>query len=258
MKQYVIDAFANHVFEGNPAAVCIMDAWLPDITMQSIAIENNLSETAFAVREGEHYHLRWFTPGGEVNLCGHATLTTAYTVLRFVEPDAAAVSFSTLSGILNVRRQGDLLVMDFPSFSRTPVAVTGEMTAAIGVRPLEAYMGDDLVCVLRDERQVRQSIPNQGIIATMDGLCLHITAQGSRYDCVTRTFAPKCGVAEDPVCGRAHCHIIPLWAGKLGRNSLTAYQASSRGGELYCRHEGDRTVISGRAVLYSEAELFID
>lgn len=255
MKQYVVDAFTKDIFKGNPAAVCVMEHWLPDDTMQKIAIENNLSETAFAVREGEHYHLRWFTPGGEIELCGHATLATAYVITRFVKPELRTVVFDTLSGQLTVEKQDDLLTMNFPSFVLKPIPVTEQMTRALGVAPVEAYMGADMVCVLENEEQVRQVVPNQEIIRQMDGVCLHITAPGRSYDCVTRTFAPKCSVAEDPVCGRAHCHVIPLWGKKQGKTELTAYQASPRGGELYCRYAGARTIISGHAVLYSEAEL---
>lgn len=257
MKQYVVDAFTDHVFAGNPAAVCVMDQWLPDELMQKIAIENNLSETAFAVKEGDTYHLRWFTPGGEVNLCGHATLATAYIITRFIEVDVQKVSFDTLSGRLIVERTGNLLTMDFPSFQLKPLEISDRLTAALGIAPVEAYMGEDIVCVLKDEEQIRNVVANQEMIRNMDGLCLHITAQGDNYDCVTRTFAPKCNVTEDPVCGRGHCHVIPLWAKKLGNDSLVAYQASARGGILHCRFAEDRTFLSGQAVLYSEAEIFV-
>ena len=255
MKQYVVDAFTDKVFAGNPAAVCVMDKWLADGTMQKIAIENNLSETAFAVKEGDAYHLRWFTPGGEVELCGHATLATAYVITRFVEPDLTSVAFDTLSGRLTVEKRGGLLTMDFPSFQLTPVPVTEDLTVALGVTPIEAYMGADLVCVLKDEAQVRQVVPNQELIRSMEGVCFHITAPGKDYDCVTRTFAPKCGVAEDPVCGRGHCHVIPLWATKTGKREFVAYQASARGGVLHCRYAGERTVLNGAAALFSEAEI---
>ena len=160
MKQYIVDAFTEKVFAGNPAAVCVMDAWLDDRTMQNIAIENNLSETAFAVKEGDAYHLRWFTPGGEVELCGHATLATAYVITRFVEPERNTVAFDTLSGRLTVEKQGDLLMMDFPSFSLQPVPITEQMTAALGVKPVAAYYGADTVCVLENEEQVRNVHPN--------------------------------------------------------------------------------------------------
>lgn len=257
MKQYIVDAFTDTVFAGNPAAVCVMDKWLDEQTMQSIAIENNLSETAFAVKEGEAYHLRWFTPGGEVELCGHATLATAYVITRFVQPEVPQVVFDTLSGRLTVAKQGDFLVMDFPSFQLKPVPVTEQMTAALGVKPVAAYFGADMVCVLANEEQVQNVCPNQELIRQLDGVCLHITARGSKYDCVTRSFAPKCNVAEDPVCGRGHCHVIPYWAEQTGKTEFTAYQASKRGGVLYCSYAKERTVLRGKAALFAVAEIFV-
>lgn len=256
LDQYVVDAFTDKVFAGNPAAVCVMEQWLPEETMQKIAIENNLSETAFAVREDKGYHLRWFTPGGEVELCGHATLATAYVIMTLIEQGRAQVEFSTLSGTLTVEREGDLLVMDFPSFELRPVPVTDELCQAIGVKPLEAYIGADMVCVLESEEQVRAVIPDLEQIRALDGVCFHITAKGKNYDCITRSFAPKCNVAEDPVCGRGHCHVIPLWAKALGKNDLTAYQASRRGGVLYCTYNGELTVLRGKAALFSKSEIY--
>ena len=256
MKQYIVDAFTDKVFQGNPAAVCIMDEWLQDDLMQKIAIENNLSETAFAVKENKNYHLRWFTPGGEVELCGHATLATAYIIFRFIEPDMEKICFDTLGGLLTVTKENEMLTMDFPAFQLKPIAITDTIVEAIGVRPTEAYVGDDTVLVLENEEQVRNVIPNQMMIRKLKGICLHITAKGKESDCVTRSFAPKCGVAEDPVCGRGHCHVIPLWAEKLKKTEFNAYQASARGGNLYCRCVGERILLSGKAVLFSEAELY--
>lgn len=258
MKQYVVDAFTDRIFAGNPAAVCVMDKWPDDDLMQKIAIENNLSETAFCVKDGDSYRLRWFTPGGEVELCGHATLATAYVIFRFVEPTATLVRFDTLSGRLTVEKLGDLLTMDFPAFELAPLELTEVLTTALGVKPLEAYMGADIVCVLENEAQLRAVQPDQDVIRKLDGVCLHITAPGDSYDCVTRSFAPKCGVAEDPVCGRGHCHVIPYWAKKFGKNELAAYQASKRGGVLYTRVEGERVILAGKAALFSEAEIFAE
>ena len=164
MKCYVVDAFADHLFEGNPAAVCVLDTWLSDELMQLIAVENNLSETAFAVKNAGSYGLRWFTPGGEIDLCGHATLATAYVLMRFYEPNAGEISFQTKSGGLNVKRSGDRFEMDFPAYVLSSVPVTEAMTAALGVRPLEAWMGRDLVCVLADERQVCDAAPNPELL----------------------------------------------------------------------------------------------
>ncbi|WP_419025643.1 PhzF family phenazine biosynthesis protein [Emergencia sp.] len=255
MKQYIVDAFTDQVFSGNPAAVCVMEQWIPEELMQKIAIENNLSETAFAVKEGEDYHLRWFTPGGEVDLCGHATLATAYVITTFSETALKEIRFKTLSGTLTVKKEDDLFSMDFPSFSLTPTPITQEIIEAIGIKPMEAYLGEDMVCVLASEEQVKNVTGDQEKIRQLAGLLLHVTAKGDVSDCVTRTFAPKCNVTEDPVCGRGHCHVIPLWADKLGKNQLTAYQASKRGGVLYCRYAGERTILSGKAVLFAEAEI---
>lgn len=256
MKQYVVDAFTDKVFAGNPAAVCVMDEWLSDDIMQKITTENNLSETAFCVKEGKNYHLRWFTPGGEIDLCGHATMATSYTILTFVEPEADRVAFDTLSGELIVKKNGKLLEMVFPAYELKPVEVTDKMAEVIGARPAAAFMGRDLLCVMDDEATVRACAPDMAKVMELDGLLLHITAKGEEFDCVSRSFAPKCGVAEDPVCGSGHCHIIPYWAHALGKTELVAYQASRRGGVLRTRLEGDRVILAGEAARFSEAEIY--
>ena len=232
-----------------------MGEWLPDNTMIQITKENNLSETSFAVKEGAEYKLRWFTPSGEIDLCGHATLATAYVITRFIEPETTEVRFQTLSGLLTVVKKDELFEMDFPSYELEKVEVTEEMVEAMGVRPLEAYMGRDLLCILESEEQVRNLNPNQEKVNLLSGLLLQVTAQGKEYDCISRSFAPKCNVPEDPVCGSGHCHIIPFWANRLERNNLVAYQASQRGGTLYCEYQGDRVKLSGKAVLYSTADI---
>lgn len=257
IKCYVADAFSDSIFKGNPAAVCILDKWLPDGLMQNIAKENNLSETAFTVPCGDAYSLRWFTPGGEIDLCGHATLAAAYVLMRFVIPDESAVSFQTKSGLLTVTRKQDLYEMDMPAYQLEPVPVTADMEEAIGFRPVEAWLGRDPVCVLENEEQVRQAVPNEKKLKDMDGLLLQLTAKGEHYDCVTRSFAPKLHVYEDPVCGSGHCHVIPLWAGKLNKQDLCAFQASPRTGVLYCHMDNDRVLIAGKAALYSIAELYL-
>lgn len=212
MKYYVVDAFANKVFEGNPAGVCVIEEWLSDDLMQKIAMENNLSETAFAVKEDDDYRLRWFTPSGEIDLCGHATLATAYVIANFFEPDATVIRFQTLSGQLVVTKKGELYEMEFPSYELKPTPVTDAMAEALQTRPVEAYLGRDLLCVMEDESQVFGATPIQSKVKELDGLLVHVTAMGTEYDCVSRSFAPKCGVTEDPVCGSGHCHIIPFWA----------------------------------------------
>ncbi|MDY4475853.1 PhzF family phenazine biosynthesis protein [Mitsuokella sp.] len=256
MRQYVVDAFTDSVFHGNQAAVCVLDQWPDDELMMNITRENNFSETAFTVREGDKWHLRWFTPGGEIDLCGHATLGTAYVLFRFYEKDADRLVFTTLSGDLIVTKEGDLLEMEFPAYDLVPVKVTDEMEQVIGSRPLEAFMGRDLLCVMESEKTVRELAPDLEKVKQLDGLLLHVTAAGMDTDCVSRSFAPKLGVAEDPVCGSGHCHIIPYWANVLGKDKLVAYQASKRGGTLYCRREGNKIFMAGKAALYSVDELF--
>lgn len=258
MKQYVVDAFTDKVFGGNPAAVCVMENWLSDELLLKIARENNLSETAFAVWEQDQYHLRWFTPGGEIDLCGHATLATAYVIMRFIHADASIVRFKTKSGQLTVEKKGALLEMDFPAYKLRPIPVTDEMTAAIGARPAEAFMGRDLLCVMEDEETVRQLKPDMNKLLALDGLLLQVTAKGKDYDCVSRSFAPKLNVTEDPVCGSGHCHIMPYWSRELNKTDLVAYQASRRGGVLYGKIDGERIRISGKAVLYSEATIYVE
>jgi predicted PhzF superfamily epimerase YddE/YHI9 len=257
MRCYVVDAFADNLFEGNPAAVCVMEQWIPEELMASITMENNLSETAFAVKQGDVYHLRWFTPGGEVDLCGHATLATGYIIMRFVEPECNVIRFATRSGELTVTKKDDLYEIDFPAYTLSRVNVTDAMVAAIGARPVEAWMARDLVCVMENEAQVIEANVNTQKVFELDGLLLQLTAKGSEFDCVTRSFAPKMGVDEDPVCGSGHCHVVPLWAEKLGKKEIVARQASKRGGTLYCSVDGDRIRMSGRAVLYSTADLHV-
>lgn len=258
MRQYVVDAFTDKLFSGNPAAVCVMEEWISDDLMTKIALENNFSETAFIVKEGEKYHLRWFTLAGEINLCGHATLASSYVIFHFFEKDSTQIVFSTLSGDLVIHRNGDLFEMEFPAFSLREIPVSDKIADAIGARPQKAYLGEDLLCVFDKEETVRGIHPDLEKVKELDGLILHITAEGKEFDCVSRTFAPKCNTPEDPVCGRGHCHIIPYWTERLQKTELVAYQASGRGGILYCRMKGDTVVLAGKAVLYSIGELFVE
>lgn len=255
MKQCVVDAFTDKVFHGNPAAVCVLDAKLPDEIMQKIAIENNLSETAFVVKSGEKFHLRWFTPGGEIDLCGHATLATAYVLFRFYFPQAQKIEFKTMSGELIVTRSGEMLEMEFPAYNLERVPVTKEISDALGAVPREAFIGRDLLCVFDDEATVRNLAPDMGKLLGLDGLLVHVTAHGKDFDSVSRSFAPKLKVPEDPVCGSGHCHIAPYWARNLGKEKIVAYQASKRGGTLYCIVEGRKVFLSGKAALFSVGEL---
>ena len=267
MKQYIVDAFTDEVFSGNPAAVCVMDSWLSEELMMKIAGENNLSETAFAVKEGTNYRLRWFTPGGEIDLCGHATLATAFVLMNYYDNSLRAVAFSTMSGDLTVQRREDAYEMDFPAYELRPVPVTEAIIEAAGAVPAEAYMGRDLLCMFDSEETVRNLRPDLEKLKTIDGLLFHATAAGAPangasaaggvFDCVSRSFAPKLNVPEDPVCGSGHCHIAPYWAGKLGKNEIVAYQASRRGGTLYCRLDGKRVKLAGKAALFAAAEIFV-
>jgi len=258
MKQYVVDAFTKDVFHGNPAAVCVMDAWLPDRLMEQIAIENNLSETAFVVKEGDRYHIRWFTPGGEVDLCGHATLGSSFVLTRFFDRTAEELAFTSMSGELRVRRQGELLEMDFPSRMPREVPFTEEMRRIVHGLPARAFLDRDLMLVLEEEQSVRDFVPDYTAIASLEGgMGLFVTAPSREYDFVSRTFFPKIKINEDPVCGSAHCNLIPYWSRRLNKTVLTAFQASPRGGVLYCEDRGERVRISGHAVLYSEAQIHV-
>lgn len=258
MRQYVVDAFTDKVFAGNPAAVCVMEHWISDELMTKIALENNFSETAFIVKEGEKYHLRWFTLAGEINLCGHATLASSFVIFHYFEKDRTEITFSTLSGDLVIRRAGELFEMQFPAFALREIAVTQEIADALGARPRAAYLGEDMLCVFDSEEEVRAIRPDLEKVKLLDGLILHVTAKGEGFDCVSRTFAPKCNTPEDPVCGRGHCHIVPYWTERLRKTEVVAYQASPRGGVLYCRMENGRVILGGKAALFSIGELFVD
>ncbi len=256
MKQYIVDAFTDKPFSGNPAAVCVMDSWPSEESMMKLAMENNLSETAFIVKEESGYHLRWFTPGTEVELCGHATLASSYVILTFCEPESSEVRFNTLSGVLTVRKKGDLYEMDFPTYPLTEIPVTDEMEQAFGIRPVKAVLGLDLICVFENEEQVRQMQPDQAMLMNLEGRIQNATAKGTEVDCVSRSFCPKLSIVEDPVCGSAHCQIADYWSGELNKKQITAYQASKRGGYLYCElREDDRINIRGKAVLVAVSDI---
>lgn len=255
MKQYIVDAFTKELFHGNQAAVCVLDEWLPDDLMMSITKENNFSETAFTVKTKDGYALRWFTPGGEIDLCGHATLATAYVLFRFYEPESTRIVFHTLSGKLIITKNGTLIAMNFPAYGCYEVPVTPEMAAVFGEPPKKAYLDRDLLLVYDNEDIVRSVTPDFEKMLYLEGTGVGITAPGQEYDCVSRFFAPKLKVKEDPVTGSVHCMIAPYWAGRLGKSNIYAYQASERGGELNCEVQGERVTISGTAVLYSVADL---
>jgi PhzF family phenazine biosynthesis protein len=251
---YQIDAFADAVFGGNPAAVVPLDSWLDDVAMQAIAAENNLSETAFFVREGEGWRLRWFTPTFEIDLCGHATLATAWLISEMLEPGRTRMRFHTRSGALDVARDGVLLTLDFPSRPPQPCSAPPGLAAALGRPPRETGAARDYLCVYGDEADVRALAPDMTVLTKLDRMVI-VTAPGRDCDFVSRFFAPGAGVPEDPVTGSAHCTLIPYWAQRLGKARLNARQLSKRGGVLVCEDRGERVAISGRCVLYLEGTI---
>ena len=255
---YQVDAFAEEVFNGNPAAVVPLFEWLSDDLLRKIAMENNLSETAFFVRKGEYFELRWFTPESEVDLCGHGTLASAHVLYEHLGYTDPAVVFETRSGRLFVDREGDLYSMDFPSWPVRPIQVTERVSKALGARPAELYMGErDMMAVFESEDVVRDMAPDFRLVSKLDGMCMICTAPSLDYDFVSRTFVPEQGIPEDPVTGSAHCTLVPFWAARLGKSVLHAYQASHRGGVLDCEDLGDRVKIAGKAVTYLTGSILL-
>jgi PhzF family phenazine biosynthesis protein len=250
LTMYQIDAFASRPFEGNPAAVCPLDRWLPDETMQAIAAENNLSETAFFVPSGDGYHIRWFTPSCEVRLCGHATLAAAFVLFDSMDHRDDAVRFESLSGPLTVARRGERLEMDFPAQPPSPCKTPPAMVEAFGTEPAVCLAAEDYLVVFEDSRDVVGAAPDMAALSRLDRRGVAITARSDDHDFVTRFFAPKLGIDEDAVTGSAFTELIPYWAEVLGRRDLTAVQASRRGGEVWGRLAGERVVIGGKAAKY--------
>ena len=253
---YQVDAFADRIFAGNPAAVVPLEDWLPNATLQAIAAENNLSETAFFVRQGESYALRWFTPTVEVDLCGHATLASAYVVFRFLETERHRVAFETRkAGTLVVTRRGDELAMDFPAWPPKPCEVPAGLADALGRDPGEMLVSGDWLAVYEREADIAALKPDFVALRRLDRAVI-VTAPGSGgVDFVSRFFAPRAGIDEDPVTGRAHCQLIPYWAKRLGKARLSARQISQRGGALSCALDGERVTIAGQAQLYLEGTI---
>jgi len=254
---YQVDAFCSEVFSGNPAAVCLLDRWIDDKIMQAIAAENNLSETAFIVSNEDGFDLRWFTPLTEVALCGHATLASAFVLFSCRNWSEDEIRFQTRkSGRLTVAQKGEMLEMDFPARPATPRAAPDELGRALGVAADKAYgSAEDVMVVLDSEKAVREVRPDFAVLEQVDCRGIIVTAPGDRCDFVSRFFAPRVGIAEDPVTGSAHCVLIPYWADVLGKNDLHARQVSKRGGELFCELAGERVRISGKAALYLEGTI---
>jgi PhzF family phenazine biosynthesis protein len=261
MKQiiYQVDAFASEVFKGNPAAVCILDQWLDTVRMQQIANENNLSETAFAVRVGECYEIRWFTPEVEVELCGHATLAAAHVLFKHMDYAGDWICFESIySGRLVVKRKGDLLTLDFPVDAIEEMVVPELIVTALQKPPLKAFRGKtDFMFVYASESEIEHMDPDFGLLAQMGGRGVIVTAPGDDVDFVSRFFAPQTGVNEDPVTGSAHTSLTPYWSRILGKDELAARQLSTRGGELICVQRGDRVEISGHAVTFMKGKIRI-
>lgn len=252
-----VDAFTSRLFGGNPAAVVLLDTWLPDDVLLAIAAENNLAETAFVIPHARCAPLRWFTPTIEMDLCGHATLATAFVLLEHHRRDAREVSFETRSGVLTVWRDGERLGLDLPARPGRRIDVAPNVIAALGATPTEALEARDLMVVFGSEADVRGLTPDVAAIAALEAFAVIATAPGDDVDFVSRFFAPRAGIAEDPVTGSAHCTLIPYWAARLGRTVLEARQVSARGGELACEHRGDRVSISGRCVEYLRGQIVV-
>lgn len=247
---FQVDAFTRRRFEGNPAAICPLPKWLPDATLQSIAAENNLAETAFFVAEPEGYRLRWFTPAVEVDLCGHATLAAAYVLMDCLGFGANQVTFHSRSGPLTVIRADDLYSLDFPARPGTLAPANPILAEALGATPEAILEARDTMCVFKTAPEVLALRPNMEALAKHESFAVIATAPGDDCDFVSRFFAPRQGIPEDPVTGSAHCTLTPYWAQRLGKNTLFARQVSPRGGELWCEDRGDRVRISGHGALY--------
>lgn len=252
---YQIDAFSDKLFGGNPASIVPLESWLSEELMQNIAMENNLSETAFFVKEEQNYHIRWFTPTTEVKLCGHATLASAFVIFNYIEPNLQQVTFDSKSGELKVAKDGEFLTMDFPMQKPIKTKKPEIFKEAFGVEPIEVLKNEDYLVIFENEEVIKSIKPNFEKLKRLDLRGVIISAKGNDVDFVSRLFAPNFGIDEDPVTGSAHTELTPYWAEKLNKNRLFAKQVSKRGGELICEIDGDRVKISGKAVEFMQAEI---
>ncbi len=252
---YQVDAFASRVFAGNPAAVCPLDHWLPDAVLQAIAVENNLSETAFFVKNGADFDLRWFTPAAEVDLCGHATLGSAYVIANYLDSGSTEVRFHSRSGPLTVTREGDLYTLDFPALPPRRLADSAEVAEALGAAPAELWEEMDLMAVFASEADVASLAPDMAKVEVLETRGVIVTAPGEDCDFVSRFFAPRSKIPEDPVTGSAHCILTPYWSARLGKTRMSARQISARGGALEVEARGERVLISGRVAPYMEGRI---
>ena len=259
IKQFQVDAFTGRVFGGNPAAVCPLQSWPEDNLLQSIAEENNLSETAFFVPSENNFELRWFTPVKEVDLCGHATLAAAHVIFEHIGYHSDCIAFKTKGGDLTVRKNGNMLEMDFPLYMPKLSVMPDYLAEGLGKTPVTVLEAQDYIAVYDSEETVRSIVPDQTLLNRLGLRGVSVTAPGDNADFVSRFFAPKLGVQEDPVCGSSHCELPPYWADRLNKNILKAVQVSKRGGEILCRveKEKDRVIISGLAVTFMEGEIYL-
>ena len=256
MKFYQVDAFADNIFSGNPAAVVPLDSWIPDELMQNIAEENNLSETAFFVKEGDHFHIRWFTPTAEVDLCGHATLASAFVVHRYIDPSLSTILFNSKSGLLSVNVLGNnRYTMNFPQDSVEVCQAPEGLIEALGTSPVDIKKGkEDYLIIIETEEQLKSLTPDFDKLSKVNARGIIVSAPGDNHDFVSRCFYPAYGIPEDPVTGSAHTTSGPYWADRLNKSKLTARQISKRGGDIICEIEGERINLTGFAVLYAEGE----
>ncbi len=258
LKFYIVNAFTDELFKGNLAGVCLLENWISDDIMQKIANENNLSETAFLVKKNKGYELRWFTPECEIDLCGHATLASAYILFSFFEKQKSSLAFETRSGVLTVAKADSKLAMDFPSRKPAPTPVPNGLDVALGAKILETHLSRDLIVLLKSEEVVQNLAPNFELLKKYkDYFGIVVTAKGTSCDFVSRYFAPAAGINEDPVTGSSHSTLIPFWSERLDKKELFAKQLSKRGGCLYCKDCRERVEIIGEAVLYMAGEIYI-
>jgi PhzF family phenazine biosynthesis protein len=258
MKYFVVDVFTQEHFCGNPAGVCLLEEWLKDDIMQKIAFENNLAETAFLVKQNGYYDLRWFTPEIEIDLCGHATLGSAYVLMNYADPSMKKVDFHTMSGVLTVEREGDLYSMNFPSRKPVPCEIPDLLEKALGTKVYETHVARDLLVLIKDSDTLARLKPDFSLLKQIDNVFgFIVTAKGEDCDFVSRFFAPNAGISEDPVTGSSHTTLIPFWSERLSKTVLTAKQLSKRGGSLYCRDLNTRVEISGNAVTHLIGEILI-
>ena len=253
---YQVDAFTSEVFKGNPAAVCPLSQWLSDEIMQKIAMENNLSETAFFIEDKDIFHIRWFTPKAELDLAGHPTLATAHVIMKENKNNLNKITFKTkINDILNVNFKNSLYLMDFPSRSPNPINEIDLITDALGKKPIKVLGHRDVVAIYKNEKDIRSIYPDMEKLKKLNYPAVIVTAPGNNVDFVSRNFAPKLGIPEDPVTGSAHCELIPYWSKILNKKEMIAYQLSERGGKIYCIDKNERVSIGGEAITFLRGEI---